>query len=365
MRPRPAGLRTAGYAGGRSAAGDPDLIPGGPGYYGGPVHPDDDEFGGDLYRPSERDDLTGTGRRFGLPGRGGQDGRDPFGPGRRGSRGSGGSGRPPGNWFQRQWHASWWRHWTLKKASLLAGGMAAFMALALIAAYFVAYNHYAVPVKGIIAAQQQSSVVYFDNGHAVVGTFGSTNRTILTSADMKKNKYLEAAFVAAEDRGFWTEGGISLTGTARAILVDLTGKGYQGGSTITEQFIKTYLDPSGLGNLTYKDKLKEIIDAIQLARVKDKQWVLTHYLNAIYLGSGAYGVEAAAETYFGRHASQLGIGQSARLAAMVQEPSAFDPHHPAAVVPGLNESLLGRWVATVTNMARDTYPDGTPVITQQ
>ena len=147
-------------------------------------------------------------------------------------------------------------------------------------------------------------------------------------------------------------------------MVDLTGSGYQGGSTITEQYVKTYFQDAG-GNLTYKEKLKEIIDAIKLARVRSKPWILSHYLNAIYLGSNAYGVEAAAETYFGRHASQLTVGQAAMLAAMVQEPSGFDPLHPAQQVPGLGYSLLDRWAATLVNMARDTYPDGTPVITQQ
>ncbi len=186
---------------------------------------------------------------------------------------------------------------------------------------------------------------------------------MLSSTQLAANKYLEQAFFAAEDRHFLTEGGISITGTARALMVDLTGSGFQGASTITEQYVKTYFQQTG-GNLTYKEKLKEIIDAIKLSKLKDKQWILTHYLNAIYLGNGAWGVEAAAETYFGEDVSQLTASQAAMLAAMVQEPSAFDPYHPKKPVPGLGVSLLERWVYVLNNMAGDTYPDGTPVLTQ-
>ena len=117
--------------------------------------------------------------------------------------------------------------------------------------------------------------MYFADGKTEVGCFcsGNGNRTVLTSAQLGENKYLEQAFFAAEDRHFLTEGGISMTGTARAIMVDLTGSGYQGGSTITEQYVKTYFQDAG-GNLTYKEKLKEIIDAIKLARLRSKPWIL-------------------------------------------------------------------------------------------
>jgi membrane peptidoglycan carboxypeptidase len=270
----------------------------------------------------------------------------------------------PGNFLQRQWRASWWRRWTLKKAALVMSGLVLLTVLALIAGFFYVYSSVTLPIHQLSAPLTQSSIVYYADGKTEVGCFCTKNRTVLTSAQLGEDKYLEQAFFAAEDRHFLTEGGISLTGTARAIMVDLTGSGYQGGSTITEQYVKTYFQDAG-GNLTYKEKLKEIIDAIKLARAKSKPWILAHYLNAIYLGSGAWGVEAAAQTYFGKDAWQLNYSQSAMLAAMVQEPSAFDPQHPASKVPGLGYSLLDRWASTLVNMARDTYPDGTPVITQQ
>ena len=356
------GGRRAAYRSGTGLADDDDaLLAGGAGGWGagGPAGPGDPGAGGP-YGP-------------GVPGRrGGGRGRGPGGPGGpgRNPRGlAGPDGRParaPGNFLQRQWRARWWRHWTLKKAALVMSGLALGLVLVLIAGFFYVYSSVTLPIKQLSAPLTQASVVYFADGKTEVGCFcsGNGNRTVLTAAQLGQNKYLEQAFFAAEDRHFLTEGGISLTGTARAIVVDLTGSGYQGGSTITEQYVKTYFQDAG-GNLTYKEKLKEIVDAIKLARVRSKPWILSHYLNAIYLGSNAYGVEAAAETYFGLHASQLDAAQSAMLAAMVQEPSGFDPQHPTQQAPGLTYSLLDRWAATLINMARDTYPDGTPVLTPQ
>jgi membrane peptidoglycan carboxypeptidase len=350
---RPAGLRSGTGLVDHGPSALPDADGGG---YGGPAGP---------YGPG------GPGGPYGPGG--------PGGPGRRGGGGPGGGGgrrgprglveperrptRPPGGFWQRQWRASWWRRWTLKKAALVMGAMALGTVLILIAGFFYIYSSVQLPIKRLSAPLNQSSKVYYNDGKTEVGCFCSTNRTVLSSTELSSSKYLEQAFFAAEDRHFLTEGGISITGTARALMVDLTGSGYQGASTITEQYVKTYFQSAG-GNLTYKEKLKEIIDAIKLSKLKDKQWILTHYLNAIYLGNGAYGAEAAAQTYFGEDVSQLTASQAAMLAAMVQEPSAFDPYHPTKTVPGLGVSLLERWVYVLNNMAGDTYPDGTPVLTQ-
>jgi len=278
----------------------------------------------------------------------------PILPGRRRPRLPGGPRR----------RGSWWRHWTPRKAAALIGCVALGMVLVMIAGFFYIYNRVQLPLDALSRSFVQSTQIYFADGKTLVGTFGSTNRTVLSSKELSRDPYLEQAFFAAEDRHFLTEGGISLTGTARALFVDLTGSGRQGGSTITEQYVKTYFDQAG-GSLTWKDKIKEIIDAIKLAKAEPKVWILSHYLNAIYLGSHAYGVEAAAQTYFGKHAWQLDAPHAAMLAAMVQEPSAFDPYHPTKIVPGLNYSLLDRWVYVLGNMARDTLPNGQPVLSQQ
>ncbi|MHB1876201.1 MAG: transglycosylase domain-containing protein [Streptosporangiaceae bacterium] len=355
-----------------------------------------DAYGADLpgpggaeettWRTAIRDRLTaaawvpgfgGAGGRGGGRGPGGRGpgGRGPGGPGgpgdddgygtdgygRSGRRSAGAASRPvPRTWYARLWYGSWWRRWTIKKALFLTGGMALGLVLVLVAGFLVIYSSVSVPIQALSKPLPQSSVVYFSNGRTPIGCFCSqnSNRAVLTSAQLSRNKYLEAAFFAAEDRHFLTEGGISLTGTARALLVDLTGSGYQGGSTITEQYVKSYLDPSGIGNLTIKEKVKEVIMAIKLARMESKTWILTHYLNYIYLGWGTNGVEAASELYFGKPVWKLSIEQCAMIASMVQWP-AFNPNRPAQVVPQLGYSLLSRWVSTLQNMARDT-----PGITQ-
>ncbi|MHB1594523.1 MAG: transglycosylase domain-containing protein, partial [Streptosporangiaceae bacterium] len=284
-------------------------------------------------------------------------GTDGYGrSGRSGRRAARAASRPvPQTWYARLWYGSWWRRWTIKKALFLTGGVALGLVLVMVAGFLVIYSSVSVPIQALSKPLPQSSVVYFSNGRTPIGCFCSqnSNRTVLTSAQLARNKYLEAAFFAAEDRHFLTEGGISLTGTARALLVDLTGSGYQGGSTITEQFVKSYLDPSGIGNLTVKEKIKEVIMAIKLARMESKTWILTHYLNYIYLGWGANGVEAASELYFGKPVWKLTIAECAMIASMVQWP-AFNPNRPAQVVPQLGYSLLSRWVSTLQNMARDT-----------
>jgi len=267
---------------------------------------------------------------------------------------------PVRRFLLRIWRGSWWRRWTIKKAALLLGALAAGMALVLIAAFFVTLNSTKVPLTALSAPLNQSSLVYFSNGK-VVGCFCSADRTVLTETQIRQTnmKPLVAAVVAAEDRNFFTEGGVSVTGIMRAAKADLTGNSLEGASTITEQFVKTYYDPSGLGNLTVSEKLKEIFVSIKLARVEPKWWILTHYLNAISLGHGANGVQAAAQTYFGRNAWQLTDAQAAMIAALIQSPYGYEATDPTYIPPGLPNSLLDRWIYVLTNMVRDN------AITQQ
>ena len=356
---RPGRLRRfAGYgSSGRSAR---------PGYY----NPDDNVLGlGD-------ESMPGLYRPVRPVGKDGQPVPDDLGrfTGRRGR----GNDRPPPRrgspddplWKRiliRIWYGRWWRHWSITKVALLMGGTAALVVLALVASFFVVLGSTRVPIKALSQPLTQSSLVYFagPNGKAV-GCFCTADRTVLQQSQIMKSKYLVAAVLAAEDRSFFTEGGISVTGIARAAKADLSGSSsIQGGSTITEQFVKTYYDPSGLGNLTYKEKLKEIFVAIKLAKMKSKWWILTHYLNSIPLGSGANGVQAASETYFGVKAWQLTIPQAAMIGAMIQSPYGYQPKDPKSNATGLNNSLLDRWVYVLTNMVRDgaiTQADETALV---
>jgi membrane peptidoglycan carboxypeptidase len=133
----------------------------------------------------------------------------------------------------------------------------------------------------------------------------------------------------------------------RALYDNVTGSGssLQGGSTITQQFVRNYYANIG-SQQTISRKLKEIFVAIKLARQKSKDWILTQYLNTVYFGNGAYGVEAAAQTFFGKHAGQLNVSQDAMIAAMLNAPGAFDPT-PGS--PGY-QPLVARWQYVLQGM---------------
>jgi len=222
------------------------------------------------------------------------------------------------------------------------------LVLLLAGAVVFEYERTPIPTGVSAAALAQSSQVYFSDGQ-LVGTFSSgINRQVLTSAQIPP--VLREAVVAAEDRHFYTEGGISLTGLARAAYEDLFGSGgLQGGSTLTEQFVKNYYASIGPAR-TMGVKVREIIVAVKLARTRSKNWIMTQYLNTVYLGADSYGVGAAARTYFNEPAGRLDLAQAAMLAAMVNQPGYFLPD-PDAGAP--YRALVARWHYVLTNMVRD------------
>ena len=135
-------------------------------------------------------------------------------------------------------------------------------------------------------------------------------------------KYLQDAAVAIEDKRFEKHHGVDLRGTVRAILSTLTGRGVQGGSTITQQLIKNV---TGDNQNTVKRKVTEIYRALELEKRYTKDQILEAYLNRIYMGQSCYGVEAASRTYFGKSVSELTLAQCASLIAITNNPSQFGP----------------------------------------
>lgn len=132
------------------------------------------------------------------------------------------------------------------------------------------------------------------------------------------------AFLAAEDSGFYQHEGVDLPGIFRAAVKNFIAGGIvQGGSTITQQVIKSMLLTP---ERSYERKLKEVILAYRLEKYLSKDEILTIYLNQIYLGAKAYGVEAAAREYFGVNASQLSLAQAALLAGLPKAPSRYSPY---------------------------------------
>jgi penicillin-binding protein 1A len=145
-------------------------------------------------------------------------------------------------------------------------------------------------------AAAKNSEVFDDQGNKI-GTLLSNNQRILVSSD-DISPYMKEAAVAIEDRRFYEHRGVDIQGMFRAGLADLVpGGSTQGASTITEQFVKNALEAQG--NRTIFEKFREAALAYQLERHWDKDKILTEYLNTIYFGEGAYGIEAAARTYFG------------------------------------------------------------------
>jgi penicillin-binding protein 1A len=167
----------------------------------------------------------------------------------------------------------------------------------------------------------EASMVYDSNGN-LIGTIGAQNRIYVTID--KIPKIVQDAFVSAEDKTFYHNIGIDPTSIIRALIVDLEKrKAVEGGSTITQQLAKNlFLTPKK----TISRKIKEAILAIEITHTFPKSKILEMYLNQIYLGHGAFGVEAASETYFGKHVWQLSLDEAALLAGLPRAPTKYDPY---------------------------------------
>ncbi len=187
----------------------------------------------------------------------------------------------------------------------------------------------------------KSSVLLDDLGHPI-GILSQQNRVIVTPAQIPQ--IVKEAVISIEDKRFLSNGGIDIRGIVRALIADVRHKGnVQGASTIEQQFIKNALQAQS--HRTIFEKLREAALAYQLSHKWSKEKIITAYLNTIYFGNGAYGIEAAAETYFGHDVNHLGCGtpahelcvkqlapwEAALLAGIIQSPTAYDPaNHPVA-----------------------------------
>ncbi len=191
------------------------------------------------------------------------------------------------------------------------------------------------PESALDATRRPSLTLEDRSGH-VFARFGDVVGEKLRVRDMPA--YLPAAFVAVEDRRFWQHPGIDLIGLARAAWIDLTaGHIVQGGSTITQQVAKNLF----LSNArTVTRKAQELLLTLWLAHHFSKRQVLDIYLNRIYLGSGTWGVDAAARVYFGVSARHVTLWQAAVLAGLPRAPSRFNPRvDPSAAAARAREVL--------------------------
>jgi membrane peptidoglycan carboxypeptidase len=245
------------------------------------------------------------------------------GPGRPGGRPPGAPKRfidyPRGG---RRAFTRWIPSWRLVGTLTLLGATLGVLA------FFVAYATTPIP-DGKQSATFQTSTVYFRNG-AVLGRFAQENRTLVSITDVPDS--LRYAVLAAEDRSFETNPGVSITGTVRALVNNVRGGSLQGGSTITQQYVKNYYLNS---DRTVQRKARETLIALKVGRTQTKDQILEGYLNTIYFGRNANGVQAAAKAYFGKTldpavvakdpSKGLTASESAFLAGIINGPELYDP----------------------------------------
>jgi membrane peptidoglycan carboxypeptidase len=224
----------------------------------------------------------------------------------------------------------WWRNrprWF--RRLVLIGMFSSF--LLLVAGVAVVYAATKVPLPGEVKTDQTSIITYAGGtapaGREEIARIGVVNRTDVPLSEVSKDA--QHAVLAAENRNFYNEPGISYRGIARALWTNIRGGEIsQGGSTITQQYAKNaYLTQER----TFSRKIREIALAVKLDKKYSKDQILEFYLNTIYFGRGAYGIEAAANTYFGIHAKDLTAEQGAVIAGLIRSPNYLDPRVTPAV----------------------------------
>ncbi|MFC9893389.1 transglycosylase domain-containing protein [Nocardia sp. NPDC127579] len=240
-------------------------------------------------------------------------------PPRRGGRGGDGGGEGPGRRRPGQGQGRRFP-WKAVRRTLYV-----LMALAIVVpstAFLIAYSSVSVPKPGDLK-NNQVAFIYGNDGETVLSKVvpPEGNRTDVTIDQIPP--HVRNAVIAAEDRDFYTNPGFSISGFARAARDNLLGKeSAGGGSTITQQYVKNAM----VGDeRSYTRKLRELVISAKMARQWSKDEILTAYLNTIYFGRGAYGIDAAAKAYFGKPVQELSVAEGAVLAATIQLPSSLDP----------------------------------------
>nr|WP_208640510.1 transglycosylase domain-containing protein [Streptomyces carpinensis] len=220
---------------------------------------------------------------------------------------------------------------------MLLGGFLT-VVLLVIGAFILGYSLVEIPPANALA-MKQANVYLYDDGTEIARD-GDINRESVALAQISKDA--QHAVLAAEDRDFYTESAVDPKAMVRAGWNTATGKGKQSGSTITQQYVKNYY----LGQeQTVTRKVKEFFIAIKLDRNEPKDKILEGYLNTSYFGRNAYGIQAAAQAYYGIKAKDLDPARAAYLAALVNAPSEYDvvahPENKAAAVARWNYVLDG------------------------
>ncbi|GAA3239398.1 transglycosylase domain-containing protein [Actinocorallia longicatena] len=185
--------------------------------------------------------------------------------------------------------------------------------------FAIAYVLTPVPDGAQLDARKQLNTYYYADEKTVIAEVG-TNRTAVPIS--KVSKAMQQAVISAENRSFYSDPGVSFSGTARAFWSTVSGGQVQGGSTITQQMVRNYY--RGLSQeRSVTRKLKEVMVSLKVGQSKDKDWIMEQYLNTIFFGRDSYGVQAAAQAYFTKDAKDLTPAESAYLAAAIQQPTVY------------------------------------------
>ncbi|MEU9379667.1 transglycosylase domain-containing protein [Streptomyces sp. NPDC048279] len=210
--------------------------------------------------------------------------------------------------------------------------------LLLIGLFFLGYSMVQIPTANAFATKQSNVYLYADGSQ--LARDGEVNRENVDLSQVSVDA--QHAVLAAEDRDFYTESAVDPKAMLRAAWNTATGKGTQSGSTITQQYVKNYYLAQ---EQTVTRKVKEFFISIKLDRSESKAQILEGYLNTSYFGRNAYGIQAAAQAYYGKDAVDLDPARAAYLAALVNAPSEYDvvahPENKAAAVARWNYVLDG------------------------
>ncbi|MET9359965.1 transglycosylase domain-containing protein [Streptomyces sp. NPDC006632] len=344
---RRAAQQPSGRRGARPAAGSPGPSAHSPsGSYGSTSTPREEEEPAYSGRAEARRAQRGGGRRRAPDVAG-----PPRGPGRR----TASPGRPGKKRFVdyprfgRQGWRRWVPSWKLVSACCLG-------CFGLLIA-FVGAAYYMVAIPDVAqAAKAQNNVYYWADGSQMVATGGEVNRQIIPYEQIPSA--MRYAVISAENKTFETDSGVDPQGIARALLNMAKGGQTQGGSTITQQYVKNaQLNDQ---SQTITRKFKELFISIKVGATKQKSEIMAGYLNTAYYGRGAYGLQAAARTYYGKDAKNLDPSQCAFLASLLKGATYFDPAgapeiDPAATAEQNTKNATERWTWILDQEVKDKH----------
>ena len=218
--------------------------------------------------------------------------------------------------------APWWMQWLIKPLATLIGlGMAAFVSIALLVGVGLAVAYPQLPeVSGLTDYQPKMPMRVYSVDNVLIGEFGEEKREFLPIQQIPK--VMRDAVLAIEDARFYKHGGVDYIGVLRAGLANFGEARSQGASTITMQVARNFYLPT---EKTFTRKIYEILLALKIESLLNKDQILELYMNQIYLGQRAYGFAAACDTYFGKPIKDITVAEAAMLAGLPKAPSAYNP----------------------------------------